>query len=350
MAGLSLGPVPGLALLGGGTAFPARTLDNAGVLRVLGLAPADDERLRFQSDGLTATLGVKERAWAHVVGTPFDHAQEESTIDLAARAAARALESAGLGADDVDALLVSTSTPPRFTSTVSAPVGARLGLSTMCLDVRSGCAAGIASFAQAALLVQAGARHVLVVGTETFSKVIPPGHKMAALALADGAAALVVGRGTSTLEALWFCTDGTRGGLVHTPGAMPPTVGDVERGAFFLAGQPQELEAEIGPRYVEAIGAALAHGALQAADVDLYVPHQTSRPTIEGVAAQVGIPRDRVWLAVERHANVGAAGLLTAMVEARAAGRFPAGARVLAAAVGGGMSFGALVWREGGPS
>jgi 3-oxoacyl-[acyl-carrier-protein] synthase III len=373
MAALALGPVSGILIEGCGTAFPrAHELDNVEVLRLLAAAnaaPVDEERLRFQADGLTTTLGVKRRAWARLPGSAPGSAgapDEETSADLAARAAAAALLDAGLLAEDLDAILVSSSTPPRWTQTLSAQVGARLAASTaggrdvapraMCLDVRAGCAAGIAAFAQAALLVQAGARHVLVVGAETFSKVIPPAHKMAWLSLADGAGAIIVGPSTDPGQALesWsFTSDGKKAGLIAVPGALPPTAADIAAGRYFLDGELAGLEEAIPLFYERVLDAALARAGVGASDlassgraprgIDLLVPHQTSRPLLEKVAALAGVPLARTWRAVERHANVGAAGWLVAFAEARAEGHIQPGMRIAVAAVGGGMSGGAMV-------
>src|SRR5207302_3459732 len=106
-------------------------------------------------------------------------------------------------------VLVATSTPHRMTASVAAALGAALGAHAGCADVRAGCAGGILALGQAALAVAAGAGPALVVGAETFSKIVPPQSRTAALALGDGAAALIVGRrGGARLLSAAFQTDG----------------------------------------------------------------------------------------------------------------------------------------------
>ncbi len=337
---MELGPIDGVTVLGAGTAFPARTLDNEAVLRRG--APRDAERLAFAARGLERTVGVRTRAWAHLVGTPLDHASEETTLDLGVAAARAALADAALDPRDVSLVLVATSTPHRMTSTVAAPLGAALGADALCMDARAGCAAGLAALGTAALHVAAGAGPVLLVGTETFSKVVPPQHPMGVVSLGDGAGALVLGRGAGALRALYARTDGRLAGLIGTTGALPPTPDEIARGGYVLSGSPDELAAALPARYVEALRATLYRAGLDAAAVDAFVPHQTSLPLIDEVAAQLGFRR--VWReGVARHANIGAAGWLVAFAEARAAGLCPAGATVALAAVGGGMTWAAAL-------
>jgi 3-oxoacyl-[acyl-carrier-protein] synthase III len=346
-----LGPIDGVAIVGGGTAYPARTLSNEEVLRAV--APwalpgktLDDERLAFLASGLEETLGVRERAWAHLPGTPLDHEREETTLDLAVRAAKAALDDAKVSAREVPLVICTTSTPHRMTSTISAALGSALGTQAACFDLRSGCSGGLFALATAALYLAAGIPRVLVVGTETFSKVLPKQSKIAAISLGDGAAAVLLERrdGAALLSAA-LSTDGALGGLVTTDGALPPTEAEIARGGYELSGAPDDLAAVIPHKYAEAIGAALDVARMTAGDISLFVPHQTSTPLVHAIAERAGIPAERTFLNVPRHANVGSAGMLGALVEARAEGRFAAGDHVLCAAVGGGMSWAAAVLR-----
>jgi 3-oxoacyl-[acyl-carrier-protein] synthase-3 len=351
MPAVEIGPIPNVAVLGGGAAFARHRLDNEAVLRLLPSSarrgrttPVTDDELRFLAAGMKETLGVHERTFAHLPGTPLDPAAEESTLDLAARAAERALDDAGVAVGDIGLILAATSTPHRMTSTLSAAVGAKLGADCACVDERTGCAGGLFALSTAALYLQAGVERVLVVGAETFSKILPPEHKMAALALGDGAGALVLGRAsTGSLASAYLRSDGTLGRLISTDGALPPTVEEIDRGGYRLSGAPDELGRAVPGKYVEAIGHALGRAGLAPADVGLFVPHQTSRALIHEVAAAVGISRARTYVNVERHANIGAAGWMVALIEARSEGLCSPGTRLVLAAVGGGMSWASVV-------
>lgn len=346
---LDLGPIHGVRLAGAGTAFPQRSLSNLDVLTLLApqLWPEqpvpDAERLAFMAQGIEQTLGVRTRAWSHVPGTPFDHQSETSTLDLAIAASQQALLDANMQPAELGAIFCSTSTPARMTSTLSAVIGARLGSGAACMDLRTGCSAGLFALAQAALLVQHTQRPALVIGTETFSKVLPPAHKPAALTLADGAGAVILAPGSGSLLAAALATDGTLAHLVSAPAGLPPRVEDVEAGGFYLHGSPEELMAELPGKYRDAIARVLERSGIPAADISRYVPHQTSPALIASVAASFGIPAERCFVNVASHANVGAAGWLCALAEARAEQALRPGERVLLAAVGGGMSWAAAL-------
>lgn len=344
MAAVQLGPLDGIAILGAGSAFPALSLSNQEVLRNLPEPPRSEEQLQFLAAGATQTMGLEHRNWAHRVGAPLDHATEETTLDLALRAARAALADAHLDPRDLSLILCATSTPHRMTATVSAPLGAALGATAACMDTRTGCSGGLFALTTAALYVAAGSGPALIVGAETFSKVIPPRHRGAQLALGDGAGALVVGRrdGARLLSA-YLETDGSLGRLITTDGALPPTTAEIERGGYQLSGAPEELAQAVPARYQIALGAALLRAGLSGAQIDLFTPHQTSRELIAKVAAGAGIPLERTFVNVERHAAIGAAGWMVALGEARAAGRCPPGTRLAIAAVGGGMSWAAAV-------
>ncbi|MFO0662801.1 MAG: 3-oxoacyl-[acyl-carrier-protein] synthase III C-terminal domain-containing protein [Polyangiaceae bacterium] len=346
---LELGPIAGVSVLGAGTAFPTTTFTNLEVLERLapgfwsdGAAP-DRERLAFMADGIEGTLGVKRRAWSHIPGTPFDHEKELTTLDLALDAGRRALVDANVAASDLGLVLVSTSTPYRMTSTLSAVVGARLDSHAACMDIRTGCSAGLFALSTASLFVAQTEKPALIIGTETFSKVLPPTHKPAALTLADGAGALVLAKGPGTLLAATLASDGRLAHLVSAPGALPPRAEDIASGQFYLHGSPEELAAELPSKYKDAIGRAFTKAKLTGADITRYVPHQTSPALIHAVAKEVGVAEARCFVNVPEHANVGAAGWIVAIAESRAQKPFERGERILTAAVGGGMSWAAAI-------
>lgn len=192
----TLGPLPDVGLLGAGMSLPGAPIDNAAVLRRLpAFARADEERVRFAAEGIRTSLGLEHRHWSHTPGAPLAHGNEATTVDLALEAAHAALADAAVEAAQLPLVIATTSTPHRMTSTLSAAVAAALGANNAAaMDVRTGCAAGLFALQTAATYLQHAPGPVLVVGAETFSKVLPPAHKMALLSLGDGAGALVIGR------------------------------------------------------------------------------------------------------------------------------------------------------------
>ena len=157
---------------------------------------------------------------------------------------------------------------------------------------------------------------------------------------------LVLGRREGpVLHAVFSQTDGTLGGLVTTAGAMPPTIADIERGAYQLSGEADELAETVPSKYLDAIANVLERAAMTIADIDLFVPHQTTQSLADKLGDALGLPRAKVYTdGVPRHANIGAGGWMAGLVGARDAGRCPPGTTVLVATVGGGMSWGAAIW------
>jgi 3-oxoacyl-[acyl-carrier-protein] synthase-3 len=301
-----------------------------------------DEELQFVATSLETTLGVRERYWSHVPGTPLHVEPEESVVDLAARAARAALENAGILAESLSMVLCGTSTPHRMTSTVSAQVALAIGASGAAMDTRTGCSGAMFALATGAHLVAGGAGPVLVVGVDAFSRVLPPHSRLAAISLGDGAAALVLGaREGSAVESVFLRTDGSLGQLITTDGALPPTHAEIDRGGYWLSGAPDALTAVVPAKYEEAISAVMKRAG--ANEVDLFAPHQTSKTLIAELCRRCAIPPERAFISVERHANIGAAGWLAALHLSRE--RAQRGNRVLTAAVGGGMSWGAALLR-----
>lgn len=349
MAAVQVGPIEGVAILGGGTAFPPRVRTNLDVLRdapATGRARgrADDDELRFMADGIEETIGLSERAWTHDVGQPLAPDREENTVDLAVRAARAALADAKLDASDLALIVCATSTPHRMSSTVAGAVGAALGAHAACMDTRAGCAGALFGLTTAALYLGAGAGPALVIGTETFSKVIPPAHRLARLSLGDGAGALVIGRREGArLVSAFLETDGALGHLITTDGSLPPTPEEIARGGYWLTGSPTELAEVVPSRYEAALRGALSRAGCGPAEIDLFVPHQTSRALVLELCRRLELPESRTFVNVHRHANIGSAGWIAALVEARAEGRCPPGTRLAVAAVGGGLSWAAAV-------
>ncbi|MBL4849494.1 MAG: hypothetical protein JKY65_28525 [Planctomycetes bacterium] len=348
MPAARIGPIAGPTILGTGTAFPPLELNNSEVLARIAVRAGrdpDPARLAFAAKAIEAEHGLSKRAWTHDVGQALDPENELTSVDLGEQAAQAALADAGVAPGEVSVLLVATSSPHRMTSTVSAAIAARLGVRALCFDTRAGCAAGLYALSAAALYVAAGAGPALVIGTETFSKVIPPDYKDSVISMADGAGALVLGAGEGALLGAYLETDGSLGHLVNTPGPMPPTQAAIEAGLYYLAGDPQGLKEAIPQAYETALAGALERAGLSAQDLDAYVPHQDGRQVVEGVCARIGVPLAKAWIAPERHANVGAAGWLVALAEARAEGFVKPGQRVALASVGGGMSWAGVVLR-----
>jgi 3-oxoacyl-[acyl-carrier-protein] synthase-3 len=320
---LRLGKVQGLRWLGGATAFPAQELDNVAVLR---RAHPDwpDARVAFSAAGILANLGLDRRAWV----------TDETSVTLGVRAAMDARKVAG--DPTIDALLVATSTPTRMTSSVASAIAAELGLSALALDVRGGCSAGLFALSQAADWATAGAT-VMVVGTDTFSRVLPR-DPMLHLAMGDGAAAVILGPGGAEARLSGAFLTEPAPDLVGMAGPLPPSAEAVAADAYRLSGDMLGFGDAAAAVY-----GRVGEAALGEVRPEWLLPQQTQRPMIEALARQFSIRNS--WSQVGRHANIGAGNLLSAWIEARREGFCPSGSVGLCVAVGGGVTGAAVVWQ-----
>jgi 3-oxoacyl-[acyl-carrier-protein] synthase-3 len=340
---------------GTGTAFPRLPdgrgpLDNVDVVTRYSpegrRGPRSADEIAEVARTLGESLGVEARYWAHEIGAPFAEG-EDTSVDLAARALAAALEDAALEASALGAILTATSTPARITGANAPQVAARLGVRAMSFDIRSGCSGGLLALVQGCALASMTGKPIGVAASDTFSKLAPPNEPLAPLAFGDAGAAVILtpsDEGGALLSAV-FDADGTLGHLGAAPAPFPVTHERLDEGLYFLSGDPDELARRSPALYADVITRALGERGLSPADVDLFVPHQTSRPAIESAAKAAGIALERTMMTAPRHGNCGAPGVLIALDAARREGRFGAGTLALFAALGGGLAWGAAVVR-----
>jgi 3-oxoacyl-[acyl-carrier-protein] synthase III len=309
--------------------------------------PRTDEELDELAKAMGDTLGVETRHWAHELGEPFRD-DEPTTVDLAVHAIERALAEARIAPSALGAVLCATSTPAKITGANAPQVASRLGARCAAFDVRAGCSGGLLALHQACMIAASTDQPVAVSGADTFSKITPEGIPLAALAFGDAAgAAIVVSDRTQAGGALSaaFASDGTLGTLAAAPAPFPVTHARLDQNLYVLAGDPEELAQRSPALYAAIADEALSAAALTTSDVDLFIPHQTSRPAVEHAAQAIGVDLDKTLVTVARHANCGTAGIYLALDHARASGRFVRGRTILLAALGGGLAWGAMVFR-----
>ena len=344
MSGKIFGPFLNIEIAGAGLAFPSNKLSTEEALNSvpIGRSMAKERRV-FVAETLNQKLGIQSRYWSYLPGDPI--AKDHNTAQLASRALENALSYANVSPHQIELLCVSTSTPHRYTGTVACAVGKALGIKAPCVDIRSGCSSGFFALGQAAFQLQAGANHVALVGSDTFSSVVPPTNRLALTIMGDGAAALVLGQGDCILHAVYFDSDGSLSGMVETPGALPPSIQSIEQGLYLLSGDINGFDQQIPSLYRQAIDAVLNHASISSAQIDWFVPHQTSIPTAMDVARHYDIPAEKVWAkGIAEHANIGAGNWMAALGKALCEGDIQKGQTVLSAGVGGGMSWGAALW------
>ena len=266
------------------------------------------------------------------------------TSDLAVAAAHNALEAAGLTASDLDLIIVASSTPdyPGSFPSTAAVVQMRLGAKgAAAFDLGAVCSGFAYALHVAAQMVATGAnRHVLVIGAETFSRILNWDDRATAVLFGDGAGAVIVGQVEEGgyLGGL-LGADGAGGELlcITRSGECPGTIFQNGREVYKFAVQ---VMGETALKAVESV-------SLTASDIDLLVPHQANIRIIEKAAERMGLPREKVVVNLDRYGNTSAASIPLALDEAVRAGRVQPGSLVVLVGFGAGLTWGANVIRWG---
>ena len=276
-------------------------------------------------------------------------AEGEFTSDLAIAAGRAALDRAGMQPDEIDAIVVATSTPDLTFPAVATMVQAGLGMTRgFAYDVQAVCAGFVFALANADGLIRTGqADRVLVIGAETFSRIMDWTDRGTCVLFGDGAGAVVLeaaeGAGTSDdrgVLATDLNSDGRLRELLYVDGGVSRT-----GTTGFLRMQGNLVFRHAVEKLAATAHRALDRAGLTPADVDWLVPHQANRRIIAATAQKMQLPMDRVVLTVADHGNTSAASIPLALSVADQAGKFAAGDVIVIEAIGGGMSWGSVVLR-----
>jgi 3-oxoacyl-[acyl-carrier-protein] synthase-3 len=312
----------GAGLFGVGAALPERVIGNAHFA----------ERLDTDDAWIVRRTGIRTRRWL---------ADEEPLAPLAAEACTAALADAGRTAGEVDQIIVTTITPDRITPGLAPDVARLIGAhGAAAVDLNAACAGFLYGLDQAAALVETGrARVVLVCGAEALSRLTDRDDRGTAVLFGDGAGAVVVAAGELDRGCARFVLgcDPEQGDLLYAD--------NVDR---LLRMEGREVYRHAVARMVEATGAALDAAGLTAADLDLFVAHQANARIIEAAAAELGLPREKLAINVDRVANTSSASIPLALAQAERDGQLAPGATIALAAFGAGFVWGAGIvsWKE----
>ena len=296
-------------------------------------------RLVTSDDWIRQRTGIAERRVA---------APGELTSDLAVRAAERALSSAGMSGSDLDLLILATATPDNTFPATATKVQARLGMRRgAAFDVQAVCAGFIfaLSLADNALRLSQ-ARTALVIGAETFSRILDWEDRSTCVLFGDGAGAVVLTAVSPEIPGGRFIlsthlhSDGRQYDILYVDGGPSST-----RRTGFLRMEGREVFRQAVKHLSAVVDEALAANGLTAADIDWLVPHQANSRIIDGIGRKLGLSKDKVVVTIERHANTSAASIPLALQEAVEDGRIKPGHLVLMEALGGGLSWGASLVR-----
>ncbi|WP_073126450.1 beta-ketoacyl-ACP synthase III [Palleronia salina] len=314
---------------GVGHYLPDRVVENAEFEKTL---DTTDEWIRTRS-------GIERRHFA---------AEGETTSQMATAAARAALDDAGMDAGDLDAVIVATSTPDLTFPSAATMVQAQLGMTGgFAFDVQAVCAGFVYALTTANALIVAGqARRVMVIGAETFSRIMDWTDRGTCVLFGDGAGALLLeggeADGASTDRGILACdlhSDGQYRDILYVDGGVSTdTVGKLRM-------EGKEVFRHAIEKLAATAHAALDKAGLGADDVSWIVPHQANLRIIKGTAQRMGVGMDRVVVTVPDHGNTSAASIPLALSVARQRGQIKDGDLVVTEAIGGGLAWGSVVLR-----
>ncbi len=295
--------------------------------------------LDTSDDWIRSRSGIERRHFA---------ADGETTSQMATHAARAALDDAGLGPGDIDAIILATSTADLTFPSAATMVQDALGMTRgFAFDVQAVCAGFVFAMANAnALIVSGQATRVLVIGAETFSKILDWTDRATCVLFGDGAGAAVLertdGTGSTTdrgILAVDLNSDGSQRALLYVDGGVSTQTTGV------LRMQGKEVFRHAVEKLARTAETALAKIGLGAGDVDWVVPHQANIRIIQATARKLGVPMDRVVVTVQDHGNTSAASIPLALSVARQSGRIARGDLIVTEAIGGGLTWGSVVLR-----
>ncbi len=316
--------------VGIGHYLPARVVPNAEF----------EDWLDTSDEWIRARSGIERRHFA---------AEGETTSQMAIAAARAALDDAGLTPGDIDALIVATSTPDLTFPSAATMVQAGLGLTGgFAFDVQAVCAGFVYALSTANAFITSGqAKRVLVIGAETFSRIMDWEDRGTCVLFGDGAGALILeaqtGAGTAEdrgILGIDLHSDGQYRDLLYVDGGVSAT-----QSTGVLKMQGREVFRHAVEKLAETAHAALAKSGLGADDVDWIVPHQANLRIISRTAQKMGVGMDRVVVTVQDHGNTSAASIPLALSVGAARGQIKTGDLLVTEAIGGGLAWGAVVLR-----
>ncbi len=272
----------------------------------------------------------------------------EEASDLAAQAALIAIEDAGIDPADIDMILLATMSPdamlPNCASTVQAKIGAT---NATCFDINAACSGFLFALNTAnAYLVSGMYKNILVIGTETLSKVVDWSDRASCILFGDGAGAMIVTADDSKAFCAVTGSDGVKGPVLT--GAATPlknmlvdTTDDTSAGNYYLHMDGQEVFKFAVSKVPECIGQVLAKASVTVEDIDLFVLHQANVRIISAVAKRLGVDSDKIPVNLDKYGNTSAASIPILFDELKKSGALDGVKKIVLSGFGGGLTWGA---------
>ncbi len=312
-------------IAGVGSALPKRCVTNAELA----------ETVDTTDEWIVERTGIRSRYIAN---------DSETTASLATEACRRALAHAGIEASDIGLIILATATPDQTFPSSATKVQAALGINDcIAFDVHAVCTGFLYALSVADSMLQSGmADKALVIGAETFSRILDWEDRGTCVLFGDGAGALVLSAevGTSGILATRLHADGRHNELLYVDGG-PSTTGTVGK----LRMKGREVFRHAVKNLADVLNEVLVAAGLNSSDVDWVVPHQANARILDATAKKLGLPAEKVVVTVDRHANTSAASVPLALDTAVRDGRIKRGDLIVLEAMGGGFTWGAAVIR-----
>jgi 3-oxoacyl-[acyl-carrier-protein] synthase-3 len=314
-------------ITGTGSYLPGEALDNAALIAARGIDSTDD--------WITERTGIRARHLAP---------EGVNSSDLAFEASKRAIEAAGKSPNDVDLIIVATSTPDFVFPSTAAILQNKLGITNgaPAFDLQAVCSGFVYALSVADKFIKSGSHKcALVVGAEVFSRILDWQDRGTCVLFGDGAGAVVLEASADPgILATAMHADGRHQGILSVPGQVS---GGIAVGDPFLRMDGQAVFKFAVRVLADIAEEVLAVANMTAAQLDWLIPHQANIRILQATAKKLGIPADKCIVTVERHGNTSAASIPLALDEGVRGGRIQRGQRLLLEGVGGGFTWGAAL-------
>ena len=316
-------------ILGTGSYLPPKRLTNADLAAELA-----QKGVETSDEWIVERTGIRARHFA---------APEVASSDLAVEAARRAIEAAGITADDLDLIIVATSTPDMVFPSTATMVQHKLGTAGCpAFDVQAVCSGFIYALTVADSMIRAGtAQKALVIGAEVFSRILDFKDRTTCVLFGDGAGAVVIGASDEPgILATDIHADGKHRDILSVPGHV--SGGNVLGDPVLKMDGQAVFKLAVGV-LEETARASLAKAGLQDSDIDWLIPHQANIRIMQSTARKLKMPTEKVVVTVDQHGNTSAASIPLALDTAVRDGRIQRGQRLMLEGVGGGFTWGSVL-------
>ena len=317
-------------ILGLGCYLPLKKITNADL----------EKTVETSDEWITTRTGIKERRIAD---------KDVAASDLGAEAAKIAIKDAALNSEDIDLIITATITPdmafPATACIIQDKIGAK---NAAAFDINAACSGFVFAIVTAQQFVNMGLySNVLVIGTEKLSSIVDWKDRYTCVLFGDGAGACVVGRSKDRkILSSFMGADGSGGHLLSVPAGgsrLPATESTVKDRLHFLKMEGNEVFKIAVRIMVDAANKAIKKAGLGPDDISLFIPHQANIRILMAVAKRLGVPKEKIFMNIEKYGNMSAASTAVALAEASSENRIKKGDNVVLVAFGGGLTYGAVV-------